>query len=92
MIEKDKEAIFKLLKDIRERLPRLARKANRYYTPKLITIFELMQTPTLQEGTQEFCALLNKARMLIQIENYGNQNLNITKRALAHYEVICTFL
>ena len=49
MTQRDKEAIFKLLKDVDERLPGLAWEANNYYMPKLITLFRIMQTPPLSE-------------------------------------------
>jgi len=57
LIQRDKNAIFKLLKDIDERLPSLAWEAKKSYTPKLITLFEMMQTPSLLEKTQETCTL-----------------------------------
>jgi len=61
LIQKDKELIFKLLKDINERLPSLPWKAHKYYSPKSITLLETVQTPSLQERTQEIYTLLNRA-------------------------------
>lgn len=88
LIQKDKDVIFKLLKDIDERLLSLVWDVKKSYTQKLITPFEMMQTPPFQERTREISTLLDKAQMLIQSENYWNQNLKITKRALAQYEII----
>jgi len=53
LIQKDKKAIFKLLKDIHERLLNLARKANEYCGPKLITLFEMMQTPPTRMNSRD---------------------------------------
>ena len=61
LIQKDREATFKLLKDIVERLPSLAWEAKKSYTQKLITLFEMIETLSLQERTQEICTLLDRA-------------------------------
>jgi len=51
LIQMDKDAIFKLLKNIDERRLSLAWETKRSYTPKLMRLFEMMQIP-LQERTQ----------------------------------------
>ena len=79
LIQKDKDVIFKLLKDIAERLPGPVWEAKKSHSQELITLLEMMQTHSFQEGTQEICALLDSAQMLIQSENYRHQNLKKTK-------------
>ena len=59
---KSKGSHIQQLKDIDERLPGLAWKQNESYIPKILSLVEMAQTPSLHERLLEICRLLDEVQ------------------------------